>query len=122
MNVTKTELEKLLGRRPTVRRHPTLGRADRRALSEPSMAPTGGLTPAITSPGLKTYLYACRRGVAIAQWTGNVVRQPVTWLSWEEWANAARAHDLARISGASEGQNAHGPPISSVDGDDSRGG
>jgi hypothetical protein len=85
MNVTKAELLRLAGHH-AIRRRPTLGPSDRHAAHDPTMAPTGGLTPAIVSPGLKTYVYAAGDGrVAVAQWADTRPRVPVSWLSAEAW-------------------------------------
>lgn len=83
---TPAALRAALGRRGTIRRHPTIGPPDRRRVDpEPAMAPTRGLTPAITTAGPKTYEHGAARGVAWAAWADARERVPVRWFSWEEW-------------------------------------
>lgn len=81
--MTRAELLRLIGRHD-VRRHPTLGRVDRKA-SEPTMAPTNGLTPAITVPGPKTYLHREGDRIAFAEWSDSRPRVPVIWVSYAAW-------------------------------------
>ena len=45
--------------------------------SEPTMAPTHGLTPAIVVPGRKTYTWACAAGIYYAEWDSDEMRVPV---------------------------------------------
>src|SRR5262245_1116094 len=90
MRLTKAELARLAGAGATIRRRPTFGKCDRKGHSEPTMAPTHGLTPAITAganTGLTSYLYFCRKGVALATWSDERDRVPIRWLTWPEWAS-----------------------------------
>jgi len=58
---------------------------------DPQMAPSRGLTPAITGPGRRTYMHFEAKGVALATWNDERDRVPVEFISYQEWERRCAA-------------------------------
>jgi hypothetical protein len=87
VNVTRADLKTLQKRHVTVSRRPRWNaKKDRPKAPDPSMAPSkAGLTPAFTTPGLKKYMFFSATRVAVAVWSDDRERVPVTWMTHEQW-------------------------------------
>jgi hypothetical protein len=95
--ISKAELQRLLGKRPQIRRFAPLQikKSGGEFRTDAVMAPTRGLTPAITVPGPKRYWHASLQGIAIAEWNDERPRVPVTWVTWDAWRRLWLGHDAA---------------------------